>query len=657
MTSALSSVSQSLSSLLRQTTLDDHDEVLRAANAALKKSKTDLEAQHVKVVALLKLDRYDDALRVLEDGGMKLKERAILERAYALYKTGHFGEAEEVAKSAPSGKGYRYVEAQATYRLENFPRAAQLYKDLSNQPFEVENEAADLRINLSATEAQMYWAAQGDLVQKRKLEREDLDAFETTFNAACACIARDELGQGEVLLKRARDLCSAVDDLSEDEKKAELLPILVQQIYVLARLGKNTDAEKLAAEFTVQEISEPSTQQVAQNNVLAVSSSPINPYLSHRQFHSTSSMPESSRPFRYQSRILRQNAYALDLLSLKYDGVARSTAKQSSEIPSPSVSPDQTVASAINAAAVVRNSVRKPALKEILQLLEKRPTDVGLLLTVIHLYVLTDNFQQATFVLEAFLHRLETSATQADQDARFAPGLVALAVSLNTTLGRKSTAKAELAKAASHWRHKSKTPPTSLLRAAGTALLDSTQDVDLSLAAELFTSLREQDPNDLQAIAGYVASKATTSNDDLSAELEKLTPVERLTADVDVAALENAGVPQPPSLAPSTQATKRGADDSSKPARKRFRKSRLPKDYDASKTADPERWLPVKDRSTYRPKGKKGKQRAAALTQGGVSSTGDNENLETAASAGVVKADKAGGVGGKAKNKKGKGKK
>lgn len=41
-------------------------------------------------------------------------------------------------------------------------------------------------------------------MQTKKVGREDLEAFETAYNAACAFIARGDLGQGEVLLKRAR---------------------------------------------------------------------------------------------------------------------------------------------------------------------------------------------------------------------------------------------------------------------------------------------------------------------------------------------------------------------------------------------------------------------------------------------------------------------
>ena len=85
------------------------------------------------------------------------------------------------------------MEAAEIYR--------QLSKDLSGA---VENEDNDLRINSRATDAQLEWSGQGQLVQKRRPGREDLEAFEMAYNTACGSIARGELGQGEVLLRRAK---------------------------------------------------------------------------------------------------------------------------------------------------------------------------------------------------------------------------------------------------------------------------------------------------------------------------------------------------------------------------------------------------------------------------------------------------------------------
>jgi signal recognition particle subunit SRP72 len=131
------------------------------------------------------------------------------------------------------------------YRSENFAQAAKVYKELASQP--VEDEEYDIRINSGAVDAQLEWTGQGELAQKKKPTREDLEVFETAFNAACGSIARGELAQGEVCLKRAKDLCHAASELSEAEKQAEMLPITVQQVYVLTQLGKLDDAEALAA--------------------------------------------------------------------------------------------------------------------------------------------------------------------------------------------------------------------------------------------------------------------------------------------------------------------------------------------------------------------------------------------------------------------------
>lgn len=145
-----------------------------------------------------------------------------------------------------------------------------LYQELARSQVAIENEVNDIRINGGATDAQLEWKRMGYLAQKRKPQREDLDAFETAYNAACGCIARGEFGQGEVLLKRAKgngcsmylisvshfilpDLCLSLDDLPESEKSAELLPISVQQLYVFNALGKFDQAEALASEISLDE--------------------------------------------------------------------------------------------------------------------------------------------------------------------------------------------------------------------------------------------------------------------------------------------------------------------------------------------------------------------------------------------------------------------
>jgi signal recognition particle subunit SRP72 len=243
-----------LTALLRGSTIEDHEEVLKAANAILKSSKNNLDTLHTRVVALLKLDRFNDALRALDDGGDKLAEGCVLEKAYALYKTGQLAEAEKLVQGA-NKRGLKHIAAQVAYRAEKFEDAARLYKDLSSEAAAIEGEENDLRINSSAADSQLEWQGNGEKVEagRKKPSREDLEAFETSYNAACGCIARGDLGAGSVLLKRARDLCEALEELSDEEKRAEVLPIMVQQAFVFTKLGKLEEAEALQKMINIAE--------------------------------------------------------------------------------------------------------------------------------------------------------------------------------------------------------------------------------------------------------------------------------------------------------------------------------------------------------------------------------------------------------------------
>jgi len=106
------SSSESLSKLLKRSTIIDDQEVLNSAENILKTSKDDINALHFKIVALVKLDRYDEVLKVLENVEAPLKEKVKLEHAYALYKAGKLSEAIELA-SQGNDRGSKHVEAQA----------------------------------------------------------------------------------------------------------------------------------------------------------------------------------------------------------------------------------------------------------------------------------------------------------------------------------------------------------------------------------------------------------------------------------------------------------------------------------------------------------------------------------------------------------------
>ena len=123
-------------------------------------------------------------------------------------------------------------------------------------------------MNTGATQAQLAWTGKANYGQKKKHTREDLESFYTAYNAACLAIARGELREGEFLLKAAEGLlfyvslmlsdrglglCASLDELTESEKTAEVLPIKIQKLCLLCQLGKLKEAEVLVSSISVQQ--------------------------------------------------------------------------------------------------------------------------------------------------------------------------------------------------------------------------------------------------------------------------------------------------------------------------------------------------------------------------------------------------------------------
>ena len=396
------------------------------------------------------------------------------------------------------------------------------------------------------------------------------------------------------------------------------------------------------------------TRQIAQHNLLVGSEQPSNPYVAHKSLDRNTRFQNVDKPFQVQQRTLDTNIKAADLQALKFDGVARSTAKflKSQQLPFTSV--DLTTAGVLNAAAHARGQDGKLALKNLLPELERSPHNIGLLLTIIQIHVSMHNPASAIKLLESFFEWVDQSSFDSREDVRFSPGLVAVSVALYRSQGRRSHATRELERAAFHWRQMPE-PPALLLQAAGATLLESLYPQDASSAAEIFTTLHEKRPDDRIAAAGYVAAYASKDPLKVIAEVEQLTPVSQLIQGIDVDNLENAGIPQQSNalaILQKTASRKRGLPDRGSNKAKRIRKSRLPKDCDPHKTPDPERWLPLRDRSTYRPKGKKGRKRDADRTQGGI--VADDVGVKDGGS--LARPTGGGGRGGGNKKSKKKGK-
>ncbi|KAG9497771.1 hypothetical protein J7337_010642 [Fusarium musae] len=624
-----------LSALLRQSSVEDHDEALKIANAALKANKNDVDSQHTRIIALLKLDRFDDALRAIADGSPALHARIALEHAYALYKTGKLNEATSVLQAfgLEKKRSLQHVAAQVAYRAERFDEACNIYSRLlDTDPADEEN---DISINLRAAFAQSSWLGYS---VTDKISVQDSDGFELCYNAACAHIANGSLETAADLLQRASRLCDASDDLTDEDKQAEMRPILAQQAYVFAKLGKLREALDLYNSLSNAREEDSDLALIIGNNLVTLEPKDENPYLLERRFSALTAKARNAKLFQHQSDILRRNRLTVDLQILKGAGVKRRTDALLTEAKHPTTAAETSILSVLNAAASAQGTSGKHLLKNLQGLTQKRPHDVGLVLTIVQIQLHEGKVGSALSILESFLQRLERNETDDSQNARFSPGLIALTVTLLRAQGRESSAKAELVKAATYWQSRPASSAISLLEEAGIELMKSSNAQDLQLAGTSFQKLIDERKGSDIAAAGLVASFAPSSPSRVEKHLQNLPPVDSLIEGIDVTALLSAGVATAASKTGSSTLKRSAPSGPSEKTSKRRRKTRLPKNYVEGTRPDPERWLPLRDRSSYRPKGKKGKKKAVDSTQGGI--VKEEETLELVGGGGV-KVEKA----------------
>ena len=176
---------------------------------------------------------------------------------------------------------------------------------------------------------------------------------------------------------------------------------------------------------------------------------------------------------------------------------------------------------------------------------------------------------------------------------------------------------------------------------------------DRVLAAAAFQKLNAENRGSPMVSAGLVAALATHDAARVERYADELPSVQSLIGEIDADVLLGAGVAAAPAPAALSNKKRPAPEPPSgeRTASKR-RRRRLPKNLVEGQTPDPERWLPLRDRSTYRHKGKKGKKKAAESTQGGI--VKDEETLDLVGGGGVRVERAASSNPSKKKKKKGK---
>jgi Putative TPR-like repeat len=116
--SSRSNLSSLFSKLSLAASSNDYNKVVEIANDVLKSSPNDVQAAKQKIIALIKLDKYKDALSFLDDCTFLKSEDVVLERGFCLYKLGKGEVAQKVLESG-SGRAVDHIRAQNVLSAED----------------------------------------------------------------------------------------------------------------------------------------------------------------------------------------------------------------------------------------------------------------------------------------------------------------------------------------------------------------------------------------------------------------------------------------------------------------------------------------------------------------------------------------------------------
>ncbi len=648
-----------------------HKRASKLCDEILKVSPGDVDASRAKVVALVESARYADAVAFLErSDDAELKASLAFEHAYALYRSHRLEEA--LAMVAPSGSSpaaprehrVAQLEAQLLYRLGRPAEAADAYERVLGSSNDHHDGAA---ITTTANLVAALVASRRHADVAAALRRRDVSpkaSFEIAFNVACGLIAQREFEDARAYLALAKaqgDAALRDEGLAPEEIAEEMLPAECAAALCAAALGERDEAVRgYLGVLGFTDDDDASGTNACSTNVnvnshsrdhatLAVAATNLAALLGARGARGAECLRRAEKLCDADG-ILRADVSALGVCATTRDAVVHNRAvalvhgnrlAQARETLAAVKSRRGGVAAAAALAAAVATRERKPRdARDALRAAERDARAGGdavavrdVLLTRAQLHASSGEYADAAAALR--------EAMDADADALGgAPAAIATLAELLDLAGDARGADRvldDMLAAASI----SSVPPAATLRAADRALARGHAAEAAAAYASVGDAVGADDETRAAALAG--AARAAAALDDLSAAerfavaASERSPVAGASRALDADALEEAlpasvvarAAELERKMASAASLRARGARDFQKRKPRRKKAPLYPKGFDPQNPGPPpdeDRWLPLRERASY--KGKRRKQVAVRGAQGAANMSADDRRRE-----------------------------
>ncbi|KAI7801503.1 signal recognition particle subunit SRP72 [Triplophysa rosa] len=580
----------------------DFTRALKAVNKILHENKDDVTALLCKIVCLIQNGGFKEALNVINTHTKSLTSDMIgFEKAYCEYRLNRVEGALKTIQGIPEQTDkLKELYGQVLYRLERYDECRAVYKDLiRNSQDDYEEER---KTNLSAVlAAQSMWdntAPDLDLPES---------SYELCYNAACCLIGQGQFSQALTQLQKAEELCrkslAEDSDVMEEDIEAELAIIHSQMAYVMQLQGRLEEALQLYNQVIKLKPSDVGLLAVTANNIITVNKDQ-NVFDSKKKVKLTNAEGVEHKLANKQLQAIELNKALLAM----YTNQAEQCNKLASNLQSQYPGHPKPVL--VQVAQLCREKQHNKAIELLQRFADQYPENASRIkLTMAQLYLTQGHVTKACDILKSI------------EEFEYKLGMVSALVTLYTHEEDIDSAIDVFSQAIQYYR--SKQPGSaahlSLVREAANYKLKYGRKKEATSDLE---QLWNQNKKDIHTLAQLISAYSLVDQDKAKALSKQLPSPDSMSLNVDVDELENShGATnirkKATKVIGETQPKEQGPDIKKK---KKKKKGKLPKNCDPKSTPDPERWLPMRERSYYRgrKKGKK-KEQVGRGTQGATS--------------------------------------
>jgi len=616
--------------------------VVQVANRILQDSPQDADAFKCKVLAMIHQSAFNDVVTLLNKNAV-LGKGMVFEKAYAEYRLNRLDESLRTLKTGQSAteaeaseiseaESFRRkeLEAQIYYRLEKYEDCLGLYKQLLKERSDDYEE--ERLTNVSAVAAAL--SQRGSSSSSRALAdsvESIIDAaaagggqktFELCFNRAFLAISDGDYAAAESQLREAEQICSQSFEDDPEAMEEEMVVIKTQLAFVLQMRGRNNEANNIYNAVLKQRDADQAVLAVASNNIVTLNRDQ-NIFDSKKKIKTATASGLHHKLVQKQQRAIALN----HALILMYSGQGDQCRKIVKTLMDKGGDAEEDLILVL-AASYLREKKNPEAVSTLQEFISSRNNESSLRasLALVQLHLQQGSVSLA---IEALKGLKPSSA--------FRPGIIATVVALFKNLEEKDAAIDYLSAAIAYNKEDGRLDAVSLeslMRECASAMLAAGMN---ARAVAVLEDLRRRNPKDLRVLAQLITAYAVVDPVAAQKVSRDLPSPEEMAQGVNVDELEAHCFAAGPKYSKKAQVKDAGKDASSPGAgaaaskapellaatakKRRKRKGKMPKNFDPKVDPDPERWLPRKDRSTYKGRRRDKRKDAAGIgkgTQGGV---------------------------------------